>query len=90
MITTVERDEFVSADGSVSYREALSDIRVPVLLIGGAADPIAPPEALKTVYSELASEDRDLMLFWSDPEEDTRYGHFDLILGRKARKEVFR
>ncbi len=89
LITTVDKDEFVSADGATSYREALSNIRVPVLLVGGAADPIAPPEALKTVYSELASDDRDLMIFWSDPEEDTPYGHFDLILGRNARKEVF-
>ncbi|MDE0031892.1 MAG: alpha/beta fold hydrolase [Deltaproteobacteria bacterium] len=89
LTTIVDRDEFVSADGAVSYRDALSNIRVPVLLVGGAADPIAPPEALKTVYSEIASEDRDLMIFWSDPEEDTRYGHFDLILGRNARKEVF-
>ena len=89
LTTIVDRDEFVSADGSVSYRDGLSNIRVPVLLVGGAADPLAPPEALKTVYSELASKDRDLMIFWSDPEEDTRYGHFDLILGRNARKEVF-
>ena len=89
LITALEKDEFVSADGAVSYREALSRIRVPVLLIGGAADPLAPPEALRQLHTELASEERDLMIFWPDPEEDTPYGHFDLILGRKARKEVF-
>ena len=89
LITIVEKDELVSADGATSYRDALSRIRIPVLLVGGAADPIAPPEALKTVYSELSSEDRDLMIFWSDSDEDTSYGHFDLILGRNAREEVF-
>ena len=89
VITVVDKDEFVSADGATSYRDALSNVRIPVLLVGGAADLIAPPEALKKVYSELASEDRDLMIFWSDPGEDTSYGHFDLILGRKAEKEVF-
>ena len=89
LITTVEKDEFVSADGASSYRDTLSEIRIPVLLIGGASDPIAPPEALKKVYSELGSEDRDLMIFWSDPDEDISYGHFDLILGKNAEADVF-
>lgn len=89
LITTVKKDEFVSADGTTSYRNALSGIRIPILLIGGGADPIAPPEALKKVYSELASKDRDLMIFWSDPDEDVSYGHFDLILGKNAKTEVF-
>ncbi len=89
VIQTLEKDEFVSADGASSYRDTLSEIRIPVLLVGGAADPIAPPEALKKVYSELASKDRDLMIFWSDPDEDVSYGHFDLILGKKAKTDVF-
>ena len=89
LVTTVDKDEFVSADGASSYRDGLPKIHVPVLLIGGAADPIAPPAALRKVYEELASEDRDLMIFWSDPDEDVSYGHFDLILGKKAKTEVF-
>lgn len=89
IVTTVERDEFVSADGKTSYRGMLSGIVIPVLLVGGGADFIAPPEALKQVYRELGSEDRDLMIFWPDPGEDVSYGHFDLILGRKAKDEVF-
>ncbi len=89
IVTAVERDEFVSADGQTSYREMLPAITLPVLLVGGGADAIAPPEALQQVYRELGSEDRDLMIFWPDPVEDVSYGHFDLILGRKAGDEVF-
>ena len=89
LITIVDKDEFVSADGAVSYRDMLPGIRVPVLIIGGGVDPIAPPAALRNVYDELASSDRDLMIFWSDPDEDVSYGHFDLILGKKAEDEVF-
>ena len=85
----VEKEEFVSADGATSYRAALSDIRIPVLVMGGAADPIAPPEALRTLHSELASEDRELTIVEPDSDEDESYGHFDLILGRNARTEVF-
>ena len=89
LVTIVDKDEFVSADGAVNYRDMLPKIRVPVLIIGGSADPVAPPEALGNVYDELSSEDRDLMIFWSDPDEDVSYGHFDLILGKKAKDEVF-
>ena len=89
IVMAVDKDEFVSADGKTSYREALSGITIPVLLVGGGADSIAPPEALKQVYRELGSEERDLMIFWPDPGEDVSYGHFDLILGRKAKDEVF-
>ena len=85
----VENGEFVSADAATSYRAALSDVRIPVLVMGGAADPIAPPEALRTLHSELASEDRELTIAEPDSDEDGSYGHFDLILGRNAKAEVF-
>lgn len=85
----VENREFVSADAATSYRAALSDIRIPVLVMGGAADPIAPPEALRTLHSELASKDRKLTIVEPDSDENGSYGHFDLILGRNARAEVF-
>lgn len=90
LATMVEKEEFVSADGATSYRAALSGIRIPVLVMGGAADPIAPPEALRTLHSDLAaSEDRKLTIVEPDSDEDGSYGHFDLILGRNAKAEVF-
>ena len=89
VVAAVDKDELVSADGKTSYREGLSSIRAPVLLIGGGADGIAPPDALKKIYRELGSVDRDLMIFWPDSGEDVSYGHFDLILGKKAMTEVF-
>lgn len=89
IIEMVRKGEAVSANGAVSYRDALPKIRVPLLIIGGGEDPIAPPKALEKVYGEVGSTDRELMIFWSDPEEDVSYGHFDLILGRNAMKEVF-
>jgi len=90
IIQMVRRGEAVSADGTINYRDALPKVRVPLLIIGGGDDPIAPPAALKKIYREVGSPDRDLMIFWSDPEEDVSYGHFDLILGRNAPTEVFR
>jgi pimeloyl-ACP methyl ester carboxylesterase len=89
IIRMVQKGEAVSADGAISYRDALPKVRVPLLIVGGGEDPIAPPKALEKIYREVGSTDRELMIFWSDPEEDVSYGHFDLILGRKAMKEVF-
>ncbi len=89
LTTIIQRDAFVSADGTYSYRDTLSAVRVPVLILGGGMDPIAPPDALRNVYNEVGSEDRELMIFWPDAEEDVSYGHFDLILGKNAKTEVF-
>lgn len=89
VITMIDKGEAVSADGKVSYREALANVGVPLLIIGGGEDPIAPAPALEKIYREVGSTDRELMIFWSDPEEDVSYGHFDLILGRNAAEEVF-
>ena len=90
LATMVEKEEFVSADGATSYRAALSGIHIPVLVMGGAADPIAPPEALQKLHSDLAaSEDRKLTIVEPDSNEAGSYGHFDLILGRNAKAEVF-
>lgn len=86
----IRQGEFVSTKDDFNYRKALSRLSVPLLLIGGAADPIAPPAVLRKTYSEIASEDRELMIFWSgSDDDDTPYGHFDLVLGKGAKDVVF-
>jgi len=43
LITMIRKGEFVSATGNHSYRKNLAKIRVPVLIIGGEKDRVAPP-----------------------------------------------
>ena len=81
--------EFVSAKGDFNYRKKLAKVRIPVLLIGGEKDYLAPPKALRTTYRALGSKDRTLRIFGSRSKDPIKYGHFDLILGKKARKEVY-
>lgn len=89
LLLMIERGEFVSARGNFSYRKNLGKIRVPVLLIGGEKDPLAPPEALRGTSRALGSRDRRLRIFGSRTKSSVPYGHFDLILGKKSRQEVF-
>ena len=89
VITMVRKGEFVSTTGNHSYRKNLAKIRVPLLIIGGEKDPVAPPQVLRATYRELKSPDRTRRIFGSRPKDSVAYGHYDLILGKKAKEEVF-
>lgn len=89
VITMMRKGEFVSATGNYSYRKNLAKIRVPILIIGGEKDAVAPPQVLRATYRELKSRDRTRRIFGSRPKDSVAYGHYDLILGKNAREEVF-
>ena len=89
-VTTMIRDgEFVSYNGDYNYRKNLAKLRVPILLIGGEKDAVAPPSSLRSTYRAIKSKDRTRRIFGSLPKDSAAYGHYDLILGKKAKEEVF-
>jgi len=89
LLLMIKQGEFVSADGDFNYRKNLSKIRIPILLIGGEKDALAPPEAMRIVHRGVGSKDRTLKIFGAKPKESAAYGHLDLILGKKAKEEIF-
>ncbi len=89
LLLMIRRGEFVSAKGDFSYRKNLAKIRLPVLMIGGEKDRLAPPEAIRAVHRAVLSKDRTLRIFGPGSKDSAAYGHFDLILGKKAREEIF-
>jgi len=89
LLRIIQRGEFVSAEGNFSYRKHLAKIQLPLLLIGGEGDQVAPPEAIRTVYRAVGSTDRTLRIFGPRSKDSAAYGHIDLILGKKAPEEVF-
>ena len=89
LLLMIKRGEFISADGKLSYRKNLAKIRVPMLLIGGEEDKLAPPESIRVVYRNVSSTDRTLRIFGPRSKDSAAYGHIDLILGKKAKREVF-
>ena len=88
LLLMIRRGEFVSARGDFSYRKALGKIRLPILLVGGEGDMVAPPESLRVVHRAVGSKDRTLRIVGAGPKSPS-YGHVDLLVGRKAREEVF-
>jgi poly(3-hydroxyalkanoate) synthetase len=89
LLLMIKRGEFVSSGGEVNYRKNLAKIRVPMLLIGGEEDKLAPPESIRVVYRNVSSTDRTLRIFGPRSKDSAAYGHIDLILGKKAKREVF-
>ena len=89
LLLTIKRGEFISKNGTFSYRKNLSRVRLPILLIGGEKDPLAPQAALRTVHRSVGSQDRTVRIFGPRSKDSAAYGHFDLVLGKKAKEEVF-
>jgi pimeloyl-ACP methyl ester carboxylesterase len=78
-----------SADGRTSYRAGLAQARVPVLAIGGDRDAQAPPDAVTSTLSALGSPHKAVRIFGPEHGHADHYGHFDLLIGRRARDEVY-
>ncbi|HEY2512212.1 MAG TPA: alpha/beta fold hydrolase, partial [Polyangiaceae bacterium] len=88
-LRSVALGEFVSADGRVSYTEALGSIHTPALVVVGRADELADPLVGRGVYERLASRDKELVVAGRAEGFAVDYGHVDLLLGPHARREIF-
>ena len=89
LLLMIRRGEFVSAKGDFSYWKNLDKVQLPLLLIGGEKDTLAPPEAIRAVHRSVGSADRTLRIFGPGSKDSAAYGHIDLILGRKSKQEIF-
>lgn len=76
-------------EGTLNYREAVSDIDVPTRLIAGSADNMVPVHNQKAGFDQLATEDKDLVIAGKEHGFSEDYSHVDLVYGPKARDEIF-
>ncbi|MDA2916772.1 alpha/beta hydrolase [Nitrospinae bacterium AH_259_B05_G02_I21] len=88
-IHLIRTGEFERADGSYNYTKSLGKVTVPVLLVAGAVDNLAPPEVVRFSYDHVASSDKTYRMFGRVNGHKADYGHNDLILGKHSREEVF-
>ena len=58
------------------YAAAFEALELPLLIIAGSADGLAPPEAVRPAYEHSDSPDKTFRVF---PR-----GHIDIIVGRDA------
>lgn len=84
----IEDGVMVSLDGSRRWSEQLGAVRLPVLLLVGAADLQRPPQAVEATAQALGGPTRFVRAGTADGFS-VDYGHDDLIVGRPAPSEVF-
>jgi alpha-beta hydrolase superfamily lysophospholipase len=78
-----------SRDGRRAYFDGLAAVRAPVLALAGDRDRQCPPEAARHTSEALGSATRRVAVFGKDHGHHDHYGHFDLVIGRRAPTEVF-
>ena len=87
--TTFDEHGF-QLSGRDAYLPRASALRMPLLMLGGSADPQCPPEATAASLALLSGvQDKRCVTFgraWGDQDD---YGHFDLLVGRHAQREVW-
>ncbi|MCA9623160.1 MAG: alpha/beta hydrolase [Myxococcales bacterium] len=76
-----------SADGSRHYLSGLDGVDTPVLALAGSRDAQCPPHTARATIAKLPRA--ELAVFGTEAGHADEYGHWDLLMGRRVRDEVF-
>jgi pimeloyl-ACP methyl ester carboxylesterase len=77
-------------EGRVRYLERTADYRIPTLFLAGSRDPHCPLEAVGLTAEILGNHPgSQLLSFGREHGHVDEYGHFDMIVGRRAEQEVW-
>jgi pimeloyl-ACP methyl ester carboxylesterase len=76
-------------DGSIVYSNRLADVRLPVLVLAGAADLQRPPDAVRATFDALGSADKTFVRVGQAEGFPVDAGHDDLIAGLHSPTHVF-
>ncbi len=85
----LEHGVFRSVDSTVDYRAALTNLQLPMLVIGGTVDDLCLPQALYAHFESLFTTDKTMMQFGRAHGQSVDYGHGDLCVGERAEADVF-
>ena len=80
--------ELRSGDGTRDYRQALAGVRTPVLVVAGKRDRLATVPAVRAGYDALGGP-REWRVVGVENGARADYGHMDLVLGERAKEEVW-
>jgi pimeloyl-ACP methyl ester carboxylesterase len=90
LATTFTAQGFSRAGGAIVYLPRLSTLTLPTLMLGGSRDSQCPPEAVQGTYERLVGcTDKALLMFGKPYGHADDYGHFDLLVGKRAASEVW-
>lgn len=82
-------DAFRSFDRTQDWRAGIARLSLPMLIMGGSADRLAPPACVRAQFELSGSADKTLMVFGRDNGDELDYGHGDLLFGAGAPVEVY-
>lgn len=90
LATTFTEHGFARADGRIVYLPRLCHFQVPTLMLGGSRDVQCPEEAVLGTFDRLTGcADKQVLMFGRKHGHDDDYGHFDLLVGKRAADEVW-
>ena len=76
-----DRVALMSLDGTMDYGRAFEALRVPLLVVAGDRDDLAPPESVKPAYELSRSPEKMYRVF--------PVGHMDLVVGDDATTTIW-
>lgn len=85
----LQSGRFESRDGTRNYLHDLSSLSVPLLVVAGRRDVVAPPDRVRPFFDAAGSEDKQWVLAGRDAGFSSDYGHLDLTAGIHAPDEIF-
>jgi polyhydroxyalkanoate synthase subunit PhaC len=73
--------------------ERLANLEIPALFFAGAADNIAPADAVRAAFEawgkDVSNPDKRFVLLGAEHGAADDYGHGDLAIGRRAKEDIF-
>jgi len=87
--TAFKSPGLLSHDKSIIYAEKLGSISIPMLLIAGSCDLQTPPVGVAAIASKIPGCQYVCLGSHSETGKPRHYGHFDLIVGRHAKNDVW-
>ncbi|MFQ5877860.1 MAG: alpha/beta fold hydrolase [Acidobacteriota bacterium] len=84
----LERGRFVSSDGTIDYEAGIERIHFPVLQLAAAARR-SPPSVTRILIDRAPVCDKEYVTLGRAEGFSEDYNHFTVLLGERARDEVF-
>lgn len=89
--TALEAGGLRRCDSEMRYLDQVAPSPVPTLLLAGDRDRQCPALACERTYAQLAqhANTHRMVVFGKASGQTDHYGHFDLLVGKRAAEEVF-
>lgn len=83
------RGRFDSLDGETDYLEGLGRVEVPMLVVAGKIDGIAPPWNVRPAFDRLAAQEKRWLVLGEANGMRGDYNHMDMLLSEHAQKDLY-